>query len=163
MFTKHITNNYVEQEFADANSTKRYTRSKTGGVWSAWTKIGKEIERITLSSTNGTSVTTQGWQDMLTTAISANLSAGKYFCVLSFAIGGAGNGMATVRPRINGSESSNAHRCSLPVVHSLVSSGQVSFYTSVTAGIHTIQPQIYSNVNVSITNVVIEFYKIGEV
>lgn len=49
LFTKYIDDNYIEQEFADANSTKRYTRSKIGGTWCDWTKIVLQPDIITVA------------------------------------------------------------------------------------------------------------------
>ena len=50
LFTKVIDNSYIEQEFADANSNNRYTRSKIGGTWSSWIKIAIQTD---LDSING--------------------------------------------------------------------------------------------------------------
>ena len=50
LFTKVIDNSYIEQEFADANSNNRYTRSKIGGAWSSWIKIAIQTD---LDSING--------------------------------------------------------------------------------------------------------------
>ena len=44
LFTKVIDNSYIEQEFADANSNNRYTRSKIGGTWSSWIKIAIQTD-----------------------------------------------------------------------------------------------------------------------
>jgi hypothetical protein len=50
LFTKYTSDNYIEQEFADANSNQRFTRSKIGGVWYPWTKI---LTQTDLDSING--------------------------------------------------------------------------------------------------------------
>ena len=44
LFTKVIDNSYIEQEFADANSNNRYTRSKIGGTWFSWIKIAIQTD-----------------------------------------------------------------------------------------------------------------------
>lgn len=85
------------------------------GTWSDWGDIGKEITRATYNSTATKSNSTNSWQYMLSSNISVTTEAGKYLCVLSFAIAGNANGIATVRPIVNNKEISTAQRCSIPV------------------------------------------------
>ena len=85
------------------------------GTWSDWIKQNREITRATYNSTATKSNSTNSWQYMLSSNISVTTEAGKYLCVLSFAIAGNANGIATVRPTVNNKEISTAQRCSIPV------------------------------------------------
>ena len=85
------------------------------GTWSDWIKQNREITRATYNSIATKSNSTNSWQYMLSSNISVTTEAGKYLCVLSFAIAGNANGIATVRPTVNNKEISTAQRCSIPV------------------------------------------------
>lgn len=122
-----------------------------------------ESTRATYNSTTTKSNSTNSWQYMRNSAFNATTVAGKFLCILSFMITGGGSGIATVRPIIDGSEISNAHRCSIPVVNALTMSGQVVFYKEFTKGTHTLNAQIYANVATTTNTLNFEVYKIGEV
>ena len=147
---------------------------KTGGVIQGNLNIvgniqknGKQVivavTRTIHSLTERVTPDTGSWQDMQNQAFEFNIEAGKYYCVISFSVGCNGNGVYTVRPLIDGSEVSAAHRCSVPIANGLLASGQVNFYKEFTEGKHVINPQIYASANVDVTSVYLELYKIGEV
>lgn len=52
LFTKAINDNYIEQEFADANTTNRYTRSKIGESWKNWVGLNSIGDYRVCSLTN---------------------------------------------------------------------------------------------------------------
>lgn len=163
LFTKYIDNAYIEQEFADANSTNRYTRSKINGTWTSWVRQGIEIARTSYSNTTSKANVAGSWQYMIDNAFTPYLESGKYLCILSFAIAGTANGVGTVRPLADGAEISVAHRCSVPIANTLTTSGQIIFYKEFSAGVHNIIPQIYANATNETSSVLLELYKIGEV
>ena len=160
MFYKQIGVDVNRTQIAYGYRSKQIaTRYYYNGTWSTWRQYG--ITRTQVYSTEVVTPTNGSWQYMCNNDFVFNLAAGEYYCVMSFAIAGLGNGIATVRPMINNSELNNAHRSTVPIANSLMSSGQVNFYISPSAGACHFNAQIYTNVNVNIQTVYLEIYRIG--
>lgn len=101
------------------------------------------------------------WNDILSSVYSVNLKAGKYLIIISAAIEGKGDGVATLRPLINGKEISTTKRSTFPMVNSLMITSQVCFaYEVENEGAYTFNGSIYSIANCMVSRMTLEIVQI---
>lgn len=100
-----------------------------------------------------TSISSGGWRNINSTSYNVTLPKGKYLLIIGIAITANSNGMATLRPTINGSEQRTSVRQTIPLNSGLTMSTQViTTIEQETEGLVTINGQVYSNVNCEVGN-----------
>lgn len=137
-------------------------RQQNAGTWSEWKILGgQEKAFISEKYTLNKAITPSSWQTINGSNLSTNLSEGKYLITMSVAIDGAGAGIATIRPLINGTELDVTNRSSIPIASGLRTTTQVHFnYKVNTSGTFTFNSDVYSSVNCTAVQLRIEILQV---
>lgn len=111
----------------------------------------------------GETLKASGWREFSNTVTTETLPPGKYIVLYHFAISTSNDGIASVRPLIDGVEISNVDRQTVPLQGSLLSSSTLIAFTQFTTRTtHTLSSQCYPSIDVlNLYNTKVEFIKIG--
>ena len=109
-----------------------------------------------------TTITAGSWQKAQSTDYEIDLSKGKYLLIIGVAISASSNGVATLRPYINGSEERTSVRQTIPVLNLFTSTQIVTVINQNTDGTVYINAQVYPNVSCTIENMDIKIFQISK-